>query len=168
MDSRARMRHTSATLAALALLVSASGALSAEPDQALLWFKPSHQYYNSVARLPWSNAGGDWQDSRGAKQGDLPFAQSSGIDSGSHLEFDVTRLVGQWIDGVLDNQGFLLRGLPGSAPAVFGSRESGDATAPRLILRFGSETKELLPLADASLDKSTSRSLSHLAVRRVH
>ncbi|GEM_PF-4525851 len=75
----------------------------------------TRDYYNRAGLLEWKNKLGDWQDSAGVAQGDESYAKAvvAAEHKGKAVEWDVTRLVQQWLGGKVQNQGMLLRVVGG-------------------------------------------------------
>ena len=71
----------------------------------------TRQYYNAAGRLPWKNPMGDWRDANNVQQGKDAYTTVRVIDddSGKFVQWDVTKIVNQWIGGIHQNQGFFLR-----------------------------------------------------------
>lgn len=164
--------HLTTLLAALVLSLPARAAdprfeLYDGPDGA------NCKYFNAGGRIAWQHRLGDWRDANGQAQGEKPFAQSSirAGGGGRALEWDVTDLVGGWLEGKYPNSGLLLATLPGprSATVAFVSREAGEVEArPRLVLSLaGDAPKVLSPIADAWLDCSTAYALGAKGELRV-
>lgn len=124
----------------------------------------SWQYYNSAGRLLWKNPLGDWRDAKNVAQGKDAYVVTHVIDNdtGRQVEWDVTQLVGEWLDGKYQNQGFFLRATGEGGTIKFASRESEESQhQPRLILVGADGSTELSPEADTCLNKSTYRSLGN-------
>jgi len=82
-------------------------------------------YLNQEARLPWARSMGDWCDREGKLHGNAPHTVLN-IDNHKTdvWSIDVTELVNAWVRNDYPNQGFVLRGIKGSGPFSFYSRES--------------------------------------------
>jgi len=154
-----------ASTALLLAAVALAGRAGAAPDD---WAEGSkdgqdgatRDYYNRAGLLAWKHNLGDWRDARDAEQGADPYtiARIADDDRTKPIEWDVTRLVRQWIDGEQPNQGFFLRALKGTFR--FHSREAADeALRPALVISTAGEAFALAPEADTHLDRSTYRSL---------
>ena len=101
--------------------------------------------FNAAAWLRWDNDGGDWTDADGERQGNAPFVVGSAVDG--VVSMDVTSMIGV--------EGFVLRAVPRSVLSLK-SRESDTSPELRLTMADGSEVV-MLPIADASLSKSTTK-----------
>jgi hypothetical protein len=122
----------------------------------------TRDFYNRAGQLEWKNKLGDWRDAKGVAQGNDPYALAvvTTEHQGRLVEWDVTRLVQQWLDGEHPNQGMLLRAIAGQGTQTFGSREQPDAgRCPQLFLAGDKAALTLAPQADTYLDPSTYRSL---------
>ena len=122
----------------------------------------TRDYYNRAAVLPWNHFMGDWWDADGNAQGDAAFATAEVTDDDSEkpIEWEVTNMVRDWLDGSVRNQGFFLRTIGKKGNIVFLSREHPNHGAhPELIITgSGGEMTQLTPEADTFLTKSTYRS----------
>jgi hypothetical protein len=120
----------------------------------------SRDYYNRAASLPWKHRMGDWRDADNKEQGGKPYASAEVAGNKEQfIEWDVTGLVREWLDGKHQNQGFFLRSLAGSG-VTFCSREHDSAEQrPQLVLVGAEGTATLAPQADTTLNPSTYRSL---------
>ena len=124
----------------------------------------SRDYYNRAGQLEWHNKMGDWRDARDIAQGREPYVTAvvKPEHKGQTVEWDVTRLVQEWIAGKHVNQGMFLRTVGGQGARTFGSREQEDAARrPQLVLSGDVSSKTLTPKADTYLDPSTYRSLGN-------
>jgi len=151
-------------LALVLLLASGSGeaqtaALSDGSDGATC------DYFNLGARLRWHHRQGDWRDAADVPQGGQPFAQAivHPTDTNAVVQWDVGRLVQDWLAEKYPNRGIMIstvKGQPAEA-ALFHSREATNAAArPRLVLTLqNGATQRLSPLADTTLDCTTYTSL---------
>jgi len=122
----------------------------------------SRDYYNSAGRLPWHNFMGDWCDAGGVAQGNAAYATATveDEDRARPVEWDVTGLVREWLEGKHPNKGLFLRTLGKGGITVFCSREHQVAERrPSLHVVGQEESKQLTPVADTHLDTSTYRSL---------
>jgi hypothetical protein len=105
---------------------------------------------------------GDWRDADGRPQGNVPYASAVIVDddSGKLVQWDVTGLVRQWLDGQYPNQGMFLRPVAGTGKYNFRSREHPAADErPRLVITGEKGSVSLSPEADTFLTRSTYRSL---------
>lgn len=124
----------------------------------------SRDYYNSAGRLKWKNFMGDWRDADNVAQGRKPFATARVVSDGKTkpVEWDVTLLLRQWLDGKSPNQGFFLRPVKGDGSCVFHSREhAGKSQRPQLIVVVDKRSHALSPTADTYLAPSTYRSMGN-------
>jgi hypothetical protein len=122
----------------------------------------SRDYYNSAGQLAWRNFMGDWHDVEGVAQGDAAYATMTvkDEDRARFIEWDVTRLVREWVEGRHQNKGLFLRTAGKGGIIVFRSREhESENQRPSLHVTGTRGEKILAPLADAHLDTSTYRSL---------
>lgn len=120
----------------------------------------SRDYYNRAGSLAWKNFMGDWRDAKAQRQGEVPYATADVVDNdtGRFVEWDVTTLVRQWLDGTYQNQGFFLRSVDGGN-IVFASRENETAEhRPQLVVVGAGKTVKLNPEADTFLTASTYKS----------
>ncbi len=118
----------------------------------------TRDFYNRGAALPWRNFLGDWHDATGAAQGETPYTATTVLDTDEarFIEWDVTDLVFDWLDGAYPNQGMLLRLTGGGGPVDFRSREWAEsAERPQLVLDTTGGTIVLGPEADTTLAGST-------------
>ncbi|MBM4018917.1 MAG: DNRLRE domain-containing protein [Planctomycetes bacterium] len=130
----------------------------------------SRDCYNRAGQLEWQNKMGDWRDARDVAQGDEPYAAApvGPEHKGKTAEWDVTRLVQEWVAGKYANQGMFLRAVGGQGACTFGSREQEDAARrPQLVLTGDGPALTLTPQADTFLDRSTYRSLGNSDSLRV-
>jgi len=131
-------------------------------------------YFNGGARIPWRHALGDWSDADGHAQGSKPFSTAvarAGIGK-LVVGWDVTALVSGWLSGRYPNTGLLLAtaDVEPSGTIAFSSREAvAVPLRPRLTVHIAGEAepRTLVPVADASLDCSTRRSLGDAQDLRV-
>lgn len=133
---------------------------SGEPNGA------TRDFYNRAGLLPWKHFMGDWRDAKDVAQGNESYAVTHVIDDDTpkSIEWDVTALATEWMDGKHQNQGFFLRVLGDRGNIRFASRESNDTQQrPRLILVGRAGAVELTPEADTHLAKSTFRSMGEKA-----
>ena len=130
----------------------------------------TRDYYNRAALLKWRHAMGDWRDANNEPQGPVPYAVSTvtADRKAQTLEWDVTKLVREWLDGTYPNQGVLLRAVKGGVSARFRSRESeqGDQR-PQLEIVMGQHPVNLPAAADTSLQASTYRGFGGAAELQV-
>ncbi|NRF66536.1 DNRLRE domain-containing protein [Aquincola sp. S2] len=134
---------------------------------------PSCVFFTTMGQLKWQRRGGDWADAQGVPNGPLPYA-SQLVRPGQgrpFVEWDVTTLVREWLDGRHANNGVFmrLRETLGSGTVIFHSRESPDVAArPSLKLKWADgSTDRLAPSADTYLDCSTVYSLGQRPDLRV-
>ncbi len=122
----------------------------------------SRDYYNRAALLKWSNYMGDWRDAQNTAQGDTAYAVAELVDDDRvrFIEWSVTQLIGEWVQGKHQNQGIFLRAIKGVGSYRFRSREYGDPSKrPALIISRTNGTTAHAPVADTYLEPSTYRSL---------
>jgi len=130
----------------------------------------TRDYYNRAARLAWDNYMGDWWDANDVAQGDAPYGTATLIDDDTpeYIEWDVTGLVQEWVDGAYPNKGLLMRAVSGSGTFNFYSREhSVPSQRPELVAVTASGTNTLAPKADVYLDTSTYQCLGDLETLRI-
>jgi hypothetical protein len=130
----------------------------------------TRDYYNRAARLAWDNYMGDWWDANDVAQGDAPYSTATLIDDNTpeYIEWDVTGLVQEWVDGDYPNKGLLVRAVSGSGTFNFYSREHSIASQrPELVVVTASGTNTLAPKADVYLDTSTYQCLGDLDTLRI-
>ncbi len=85
------------------------------------------------ASATWSNMANRYERGRGVG----PVMIASGAQR-LHVEWNVTEIVRDWVNGTSPNYGFLLRNLElGLNLLYFGNREDVAANRPRLIVEFG-------------------------------
>ncbi len=172
--SSAASFRTRILLAASSLCLVAAGALGARND----WAEGSaggqdgatRDYYNRAGFLPWKHFMGDWRDARNESQGAEAYATArvADEDRGRVIEWDVTGLVREWLDGRYPHQGFFLRAAPGGGTIVFCSREHAvRSRRPRLVITGEDGVVEIAPQADTYLTRSTFRSQGRSDVLRV-
>jgi hypothetical protein len=113
----------------------------------------TRDYYNRAAHLAWEHQGGDWRDARGTAQGQRAFATAK-VKRGDrgYVDFNVTDLVREWVDGEAPNHGFLLRCTDGIVD--FATREA-DSEAPQLVISARRQPQTLTATADTGLSPST-------------
>jgi hypothetical protein len=150
-----------AALVGTACLPLLGQAVAAQPND---WaeYGATRDYYNRPGRLEWRNYMGDWRDRNGAAQGNQPYAATTLVDDdrAEFIEWDVTALVQEWVDGTFQNQGFFLRAVGGSGTFNFRSREHAtQGERPELAVTTATGTTTLAPEADTYLDTSTYRNL---------
>lgn len=164
------LRNALATLVTLTLCVPA---LAAPND----WVEgdakqsdgASRDYYNRAARLAWNNHMGDWRDAADQPQGDRAYSTTKieDTDTPRLIEFDVTSLVREWVAGTHQNQGAFLRAVKGGT-IHFASREhDAKDQRPQLVITIDGKQRELAPVADTHLDRSTYRSLGDQPVLKI-
>ncbi|TGC08293.1 disaggregatase related repeat-containing protein [Methanolobus halotolerans] len=77
------------------------------------WNPQYVSWNNRDENTPWDNLGGDWFDSNGVAQGDVPYASmtfnAGDMPNNRHYEFDVTELVQDYVSGEYENTGFFLK-----------------------------------------------------------
>lgn len=120
----------------------------------------SREYLNLAAGIKWTNYLGDWYDSKNQFMGLDSYNSTILIDDNTQewIEWGVTTLVSEWLDGSVENNGFFLKGVAGSAQAFhFLSKESSDSEFhPKLILKGKDGSSFTLnPEADTFLSTST-------------
>jgi len=121
----------------------------------------TRDYYNRAGLLEWRNLMGDWRDALDKPQGDRPYATETVKDDDSEktVEWDVTPLVRQWLDGKHPNQGFFLRAVGSGGTIVFCSHQCDKADQhPKLVVTGKRGSVTLDPQADTYLAASTYRS----------
>ena len=125
----------------------------------------TRDYYNRAASLAWDNYLGDWIDLNGVPQGDTPFSVTTLVDDNTpdYSEWDLTTVVQGWLDETYPNKGLLLRGLNGSGPYKFYSREHPTpGERPELVLQTDQGSFTLSPTADVYLEPSTYQGMGDL------
>ncbi|NQT38790.1 MAG: DNRLRE domain-containing protein, partial [Planctomycetes bacterium] len=130
----------------------------------------TRDYYNRAGLLEWRNFMGDWRDALDKPQGDRPYATETVKDDDSEktVEWDVTPLVREWLDGKHPNQGFFLRAVNSSGTIVFRSRQWDQAgQRPKLVVVGAKGSVTLDPRADTYLAASTYRSHGRIEELRV-
>ncbi|MGD8237603.1 MAG: DNRLRE domain-containing protein [Armatimonadota bacterium] len=130
----------------------------------------TRDHYNRAGRLEWDNYMGDWRDARGVPQGNDPYSTATLVDddAAKFVEWDVTGLVQEWVDGKYQNQGVFLRAIEGSGPFNFRSREHSEAgERPQLVITAAGETLPLVPVADTYLETSTYKSMGDSDTLRI-
>lgn len=134
---------------------------------------PTCAHFSGMGGLAWSRRGGDWMDAGGRAYGARAFDTQRVLAGQGRpfIEWNVTDLVGGWLDGRFRNDGLLLRAEKGTLSGVvdFHSRESADVTArPTLKLRWSDGSlARLSPVADTYLDCSSLTSLGTQKVLKV-
>lgn len=122
----------------------------------------TRDYYNRAGQLEWQNYLGDWADAEGALQGPQAYAVAQIQDTNTprYIEWDVSGLVQQWLDGTHANQGFFIHAVSGAGPINFRSKEySGNNQHPELVVNVGAGEITFAPTADTYLEPSTYRSM---------
>jgi hypothetical protein len=130
----------------------------------------TRDFYNRAGLFRWDNFLGDWRDADDRSQGDRPYATAViEVDRRPKtIEWDVTMLVREWLDGTHPNQGFFLRNVSGEGSFHFRSREFGEADKrPVLVISRNADSRTLSPVADTYLEPSTYRSMGHAETLRV-
>jgi len=130
----------------------------------------TRDYYNRAGLLAWKNYLGDWRDAKNVAQGNAAYATTTleDDDTARSVEWDVTALVREWVEGRFPNQGMLLRGVEGQGSHHFRSRQwSGADEHPRLVVTTPQGTQSLAPQADTYLEPSTYRSQGHSETLKV-
>ncbi len=125
----------------------------------------TRDFYNRAASLAWDNYLGDWIDLNGVPQGDTPFSMTTLIDDNTpeYSEWDLTTVVQGWLDETYPNKGIILRGLNGSGPYNFYSREHPvPGERPELVLQTDQGNFTLAPVADVYLEPSTYQGMGDL------
>ncbi len=119
----------------------------------------SRDYYNHAASLRWKHYMGDWRDAGNEEQGKLPYASAEITANQKHfVEWEVTQLVREWLEGKYQTQGFFLRST-GAGGVGFCSRENPQADhRPQLVLVGAVGTVNLAAQADTTLNPSSHRS----------
>ena len=118
----------------------------------------TRDYYNRAGLLAWDNFLGDWADLNGDLQGSVPYASVAMVDDDTPemIEWDVTSLLQEWVDGTSPNQGFFVRLVAGDSTYRFRSREhSVPAERPQLLVVTGAGSDTLAPVADTYVASST-------------
>lgn len=129
----------------------------------------TRDYYNRAGFLPWDNYMGDWIDASSVAQGGDAYVTITVVDDDSarYEEWDVTTLVGEWVDGSIQNKGFFLHATGGGGTYNFRSREHTVASErPELVVTAGS-TVTLSPEADTYLETSTYQSMGDSDMLRI-
>ena len=124
----------------------------------------SRYCYNLGAKLAWKNFMGDWVDTTGMPQGLSPYSQAfiKDTDSVQKIEWDVTDLVKEWLNGTYLNNGMFLHAVAGKGSYKFRSREySGNQDQrPKLKIAFDNGTQVLIePEADTYICPATFKSI---------
>ena len=118
----------------------------------------TRDFYNRAALLPWDNFLGDWRDANDEAQGPVPYASLNVIDQNTprYLEWGISQLVQEWLDGTYRNQGLMVRIASGSASYNFRSKEHAVASErPELEIVTASGTQVLAPHGDTWVSAST-------------
>ena len=118
----------------------------------------TRDYYNRAALLAWDNFLGDWRDTDGIPQGPTAYDSVDMIDNDTweYIEWDVTALVQEWVDGTHPNQGLFVRLVSGSSTYYFRSREHTQAEErPELVVNTGGGSSTYGPVSDTYLAGST-------------
>ncbi len=116
----------------------------------------TRDYYNRGGYLAWRNFLGDWRDAGDTRQGGNAYTETpvADDDTGKWVEWDVTSLVHRWVNGEIQNKGFLLRVTRGGGPIDFRSREwVTPGERPELVI----DGTRYAPEADTYLEPSTYR-----------
>ena len=124
----------------------------------------SRRYYNSGAKLAWKNYMGDWVDATGMPQGLSPYSQAfiAKNNAAQQVEWEITNLVNEWLNGTFQNQGLLLHVLAGKGECNFKSREYDENIdhGPKLeIILDDGEKFVIQPEADTYLEPATFKSI---------
>jgi hypothetical protein len=122
----------------------------------------TRDYFNRAGQLEWQNYLGDWRDTEDTLQGSQTYAVAQIEDTNTprYIEWNVTGLVQQWLDGTLANQGFFIHAVSGAGPINFRSKEYADTSQhPMLVVNVGAGDVALTPTADTYLEPSTYRSM---------
>jgi len=130
----------------------------------------TRDYYNRAARLAWDNYMGDWWDAGGVAQGNTAYGVTTLVDDNTpaYIEWDVTQLAQEWVNGTHSNKGLFLRRVSGSGTFNFYSREhSNPAQRPELVVTTSGGTQTLSPVADVYLDPSTYQCMGDLDTLRI-
>ncbi|MBN1671145.1 MAG: DNRLRE domain-containing protein [Kiritimatiellae bacterium] len=130
----------------------------------------TRDYYNRGGVLPWNHYLGDWRDADNAAQGNTAYASTTVYDNDTaySVDWDVTGLVREWVNGTHQNQGLLLRNVSGGGTFRFRSREYGvESERPTLSVVTPGGTHTLAPDADTYLESSTYQSLGNAEYVRV-
>ncbi len=130
----------------------------------------TRDYYNRAGLLKWDHFMGDWRDAENTAQGKKPFAKATIVDTDKarFIEWDVTNLVQQWLNGTYQNQGFFLRSVKGSSNLIFQSKEHNERkNHPQLVITANNKLGTLAPAADTFLAKSTYQSQGNLPSIRI-
>lgn len=119
-----------------------------------------------AGNMAWNRRGGDWFDANHVLHGNHPYVETSfSVQKGNQVvQWDVTKLVKEWISGSVPNTGFMLRAIPRpglpNGIASFYSREADETMHPILKIEWVNHLPSFLsPLSDMHLDCSTHRSL---------
>ena len=130
----------------------------------------TRDYYNRAGLLAWDNYMGDWRDTNNLSQGNAAYASVTMVDDDTpeYIEWDVTALIQEWVDGSYPNQGLFLRPVTGSSTYNFYSREHPvTSERPELVVTTGSGTALYAPEADTFLDTSTYQGFGDAEYTRV-
>lgn len=118
----------------------------------------TRDFYNRGGLLAWDNLLGDWRDIDDVLQGSNPYATTLIVDDDQpgEIQWDVTSLVGAWVDRSQRNQGMLLRITSGGPSYRFRSREYPvPGERPKLEIVTSTNTFVLSPEADTYVAAST-------------
>ncbi len=109
------------------------------------WTESEVTWRHASPGSPWNPAGGAF-----AGIGESPFAvNTSQPGSNTPVEWHVTELVEQWLDGIHPNHGLLLKS-PAPNNLTFVQRESVPQDRPQLLLESAPYTPRLLVHLDAA------------------
>ena len=104
------------------------------------WDPKYVSWNNRMNGISWSKAGGDWYDQNGISQGSTPYASlafsAKTVPGNKYYEFDVTKLVQQYINGTYKNTGFFIKAgtESGNYIAFYSSEYSNAAMRPKLTV----------------------------------
>jgi len=93
------------------------------------WVENSFTWNQRASSISWSTPGGDFSGSDAAAL-ILPPTFNSGW-----IEFDISALVQAWVDGVIANNGVILRGTATDQISV-ATKEGGTTNEPQLVIRY--------------------------------
>ena len=122
----------------------------------------TRDYYNRAGKLEWEHYLGDWRDADNVAQGSNAYAVADIQDNNTprFIEWDVSRLVREWVDGVNPNQGFFIHAVSGAGPVNFRSKEHSNSNQhPQLVITTHNGVSIFSAVADTHLEPSTYRSL---------
>jgi len=151
-----------------AALVFALGALACRAQPSPLYDGADGAtcaHFNTGALIAWHHRQGDWRDRYGDAQGEKAFSNASvqASDAGRVVQWDVTDLVRQWVEGRFANDGFLVTAFSARerGAVVFHSREAADLSQrPALVVELADgASHHLSASADTTLDCTTFASL---------